>query len=214
MRRLSQWLVMALVMFQFGCSPARPAVKNGITPTLRNQLPAKTEIPTFIQPSATATPGRPIVYYYFADVNSKPLPEMCVAVLPNILILAPALSDVPRSSDTTANITSGLQAVIDDRRNTWAGEDLAVANVTFSNGSADVTLRGRITGPGDIVLIAARMQILLTIFAESQVQTAIVTISGENIANLGISRESEARQAQYQYTRGDIENFIMENTCK
>lgn len=213
MRKLIQWWVMALVMFQMGCSPAGLPAKTEFTLALQTRPPSETETPVPLQLSATATPGRPLVYYYFADVNGELPREMCVVILPDILILAPALSDSLRGPDTAANLASALQAAIDDPRNAWAGEDLAVAGVTFNDGSANVALQGRITGPGDIVLIAARMQILLTIFAESPVQTAVVTINGENIANLGISRESEAKPAHYQYTRGDIENFMMKNTC-
>ena len=51
------------------------------------------------------------------------------------------------------------------------------------------------------------MQILMTVFAETSVQTAAVTLNGECIGNLGISHDSEARPADYAYTRTEIEAF-------
>ncbi len=57
------------------------------------------------------------------------------------------------------------------------------------------------------MLIASRMQILLTVFADASVQTATVTLNGVCIGNLGISHDSEIRPADYAYTRAEIEAF-------
>ncbi len=57
------------------------------------------------------------------------------------------------------------------------------------------------------MLIAFRMQILMTVFADASVHTATVTLNGECIGNLGISHESEAMPANYAYTRAEIEAF-------
>jgi hypothetical protein len=63
-------------------------------------------------------------------------------------------------------------------------------------------------------MIAARMQILMTVFAEAAVQTATVTLNGKNIANLGISHESEAKPAGYAFSRGEIESYMAKNAYK
>ncbi|MCJ7622841.1 MAG: hypothetical protein MUO76_05005 [Anaerolineaceae bacterium] len=74
-----------------------------------------------------------------------------------------------------------------------------------------MVLEGEFFGAGDVVLIAAREQILLTVFTEASVQTATITLNGKNIANLGISHSSQAKPADYTYTRAEIETFIAEN---
>ncbi len=85
--------------------------------------------------------------------------------------------------------------------------DPAISEVTYDEGHADVVLQGEIPGAGDIVLIASRMQILMTVFTDASVQTATITLNGECIGNLGISHESEVMPADYVYARAEIEAF-------
>ena len=97
--------------------------------------------------------------------------------------------------------------MINDPRNEWTSSDLEISNVTVDEGHAAVVMQGEIFGAGDIVLIASRMQILMTVFADASVYTATVTLNGECIGNLGISHESEARPADYVFTRAEVEAF-------
>lgn len=153
----------------------------------------------------------PLVYFYFVPIAGSTFPAGSVVIIPDVLILGPTLSDISRSPDAATNISSALQAMIDDPRNAWTSDDLAIAGIAFDEGHADLALQGTISGAGDVVLIAARMQILMTVFAEPAVQTATVTLNGESIGNLGISHSSEAQPADYQYTRAEIETFMAEN---
>jgi hypothetical protein len=81
----------------------------------------------------------------------------------------------------------------------------------LKDGAANVELEGVYSAPGDIVLIAARQQIILTVFAEEAVQTAVITLNGENIVNLGISTSSEAKPNDYVITRAEVQAFLAEN---
>ncbi len=153
----------------------------------------------------------PLVYYYFAAIASGTFPAGSVVIVPGELILSPTISDIPRGDDVAANIQSALQALINDPRNGWTSSNLTLTSVTFNAGQATVVLNGEIVGAGDVVLIAARMQILMTVFADSSVQAANVTLNQENIANLGISHSSEAKPVDYLYTRQVIETFMAEN---
>ncbi|HLU09323.1 MAG TPA: hypothetical protein VK003_06625 [Oceanobacillus sp.] len=155
----------------------------------------------------TTPESRPIVYYYFASGDD--FPAGSVVILADSLVLSPTA--IPGSADVAANIQAALQAAIADPRNAWTSNDLTLTSVTFDNGHAEVVLSGEISGAGDIVRIAARMQFLLTVFAEPAVQTATITLNGESIGNLGISHSSEAKPADYAYTRAEIEQFIAEN---
>jgi hypothetical protein len=74
-----------------------------------------------------------------------------------------------------------------------------------------VVLQGEYFGVGDVTLIAARMQILLTLFANPAVMTASVTLNGDTIGNLGVSNSLNARPADYAFTRTEIETFMHEN---
>jgi len=152
-------------------------------------------------------PPEPLVYYYFVDSPDTDLPAGSVVILPDILALAPAESDVSPASDPGIDLSSSLQAMIDDTRNQWTSENLEVTSISYDQGSVSVALDGEIEAAGDIVLVAFRMQVLLTVFANTSVDSAIVTLNGECIGNLGISHESEARPPSFAFTRADIESW-------
>lgn len=161
-------------------------------------------------PTNTAEPQMPIVYYYFASIPGNTFPAGSVVIVPDALILSPTLSAIPRSADATTNVQSAVQAMLNDPRHVWTGS-MAIATITVDGGHATVALSGEITGVGDAVLIAARMQFLLTVFAEPSVQTAAITINGQNIGNLGVSHSSEAKPDDYAYTRAEVEAFMAQN---
>lgn len=160
---------------------------------------------------ATKQTAEAIVYYCFWDKVEEVPPEGSIVILPNELILSPTQLDTPYRAETTSNLHSALNAVINDARNPWTGSSLDISDITFNDGHADVVLQGDYFGAGDIVLIAARMQILLTIFADPSVRSATVTLNEKNIANLGISNSQEARPDDYAYTRDEIENFMADH---
>ena len=152
-----------------------------------------------------------IVYYYFVTAAENPHPEGSVVISPDVYILAPTWSDNTYSPDTAADLRTALEVVLKDGRNGWIGSDVEIAQVTFGDGHADVVLQGEYFGVGDVTLIAARMQILLTVFANTSVQTATVTLNGDTIGNLGVSTSINAKPANYVFTRAEIEAFMNEH---
>jgi hypothetical protein len=177
--------------------------------------PTSTLMPTPDDLSAKATAleqkPEPVVYYYFVTIDGRTPPPGSVVILANTIILAPARSEKAPSLEPAANIRSALDAMIHDGHNLWTSSDLEIAKSSFNQGHAEVALQGNIFGAGDIVLIAARMQILMTVFSNPSVESATVTLNGESIANLGISNDQEARAADYVYGRAEIEAFMRNN---
>jgi hypothetical protein len=152
-----------------------------------------------------------IVYYYFLSTTEDPFPEGSVVIMPDAYILAPTLSDMLYGSDTVADLRTAVEAVLNDGRNGWKSSNLEIVDVTFSDGHANVALQGEYFGVGDVTLIAARMQILMTVFANPSVQTAIITLNGDTIGNMGVSISMEAKPADYVFTRAEIETFMNEH---
>jgi len=187
-----------------------PATTNTPKPT---DTPELSPTPSSLLDTDTppAQPPLPILYYYFVETEGESPPAGSVVILSDVLILGPTLSDIARSPDTATNIGSGLQVMLNDPRNAWTSTDVGITSITFRKGTTNVVLDGEYFGAGDVVLIAARAQILLTVFAEASVQAATITLNGKNIANLGISHSSEAKPADYTYTRAEIEIFMAEN---
>jgi len=145
------------------------------------------------------------------DIAKDVPPEGSVVIMPDTYILAPTLSDFKRSPDTAANLRAALEAVLHDDRNGWKSSDLEIVDVTFGDGHANVVLQGEYFGVGDVTLIAASMQILMTVFANASVQTATVTLNGDTIGNLGVSISLNAKPADYVFTRTEVETFMNEH---
>lgn len=158
--------------------------------------------------TATETAGREIIFYTFVEMPSAALPEGSVVILEDRIVLAPAVKETTGGADPAGRLREALEAVIADERNGWTSPNLVIGEVTFHEGHAEAALEGDIHATGDVLLIAARMQILMTIFAEPAVQTARVTIDGECIGNLGISQNSLAKPDGYIYPRSEIELFM------
>jgi hypothetical protein len=148
-----------------------------------------------------------IVFYYFVMPAENPIPEGSVAISSSY-ILAPTFTDMTRGSDTSADLKAALEAVLQDSRNGWISDKVEIVDIVIEDVHAGITLQGEYFGVGDVTLIAAGMQILLTTFANPSIDTAVITLNGDTIANLGISNSAEAKPASYVFTREEIEAFI------
>ena len=168
-------------------------------------LPFPTSSPA---PVITVPVADGVIYYYFVYHNEAILPTGGVIILPETYILAPTLSDAAPAPEVAVNLKSALEAALSDSRNGWISEKVIVVNVSFSEGHADVELQGEYFGVGDVTLIAASQQILLTVFANTNVQTATVSLNDDTVGNLGVSHSMDAKPADYVFTRGEIEAYL------
>jgi len=148
-----------------------------------------------------------IVFYHF----DRPPYDGRVAAVRTPIFLFSALADEPYTSDTVADLRTALEFVLHDERNGWISSDLEIVDVTFRNSHADIVLQGEYSGESDEVLNAASIQILLTVFANPSVQTAAVTLNGDTIGNLGVSSRANAKPADYEYTRAEMETYLIEH---
>lgn len=162
-----------------------------------------------VSPTAepTVTQQNPLVYYAFTQ-GDVPTRLGSVVIVPDQITLIPVSIPVPHSDDIAKNIETALQAMMIDENNLWASGNLAVEEVTFNEGLATVRLTGEITGTGGAVLSAAGTQILLTVFTDTAVENAIITLNDETIRNLGISNSAEAQPPETVYLRADIARII------
>lgn len=181
-------------------STADDADSTGVDPTGAVALPDDST--AMVEPvEASSSP----VYYRFAAEGERPEPEAVVTIQEGILVLVPVELAVDITTEPSARIRAALEAVIGDPGNPWTGESLGVESASIEDGHATVELQGSIMAPGDIVLVAARTQILLTVFAEPEVQTATITLNDECMANIGASHESELLPPDHVFTRADAE---------
>jgi len=197
------------------CEPQCQQGKEEITLPEPTSMEINAQTPSASVPTGTATdqPSGGFVYYVFVDLRHQSIPEGSVEILPEGLVLASKTVGTG-DLDPAASLQAALSAMIADEHNAWTTKNLTIKEITFREGHALVVMAGDIFGAGDIVLIAARMQFLMTIFANQAVQTATVTLNGENIANWGISNNLEARPIEDVFTRAEVETFIQEHSFK
>jgi hypothetical protein len=151
--------------------------------------------------------SKQIVFYHF---DRPPYHGRVGAIRTPIFLFSAAL-DEPYISDTAADLRTALEFILQDERNEWVSSNLEIVDVTFRDGHAVMVLQGEYSGESDEALSAASIQILLTVFANPAVQTAVVTLNGDTIGNLGISSSTNARPADYVYTRAEMEAYLMEH---
>jgi hypothetical protein len=151
-----------------------------------------------------------IAFYHFRDgpcVHCR-IPRGSVSTP---IDLFPGYSDEPYTSDTTADLRTALEIVLQHEANRWMSSDLEIVDVTFRDGHADIVLQGEYSGEREDVLNAARIQILLTVFSNPSVQSAAVTLNEDTIGNLGVSSSADASPADYVYTRAEMELYLQEH---
>jgi hypothetical protein len=153
-----------------------------------------------------------IVFYYFVDRAYHFVPEGSVRTPP--ILLFSASSDEPYTSDAAADLRTALELVLQDERNGWISRDLEIVDVTFRDGHADMVLQGEYSGESNELLDAASMQILLTVFANPAVQTAAITLNGDTIGNLDVTSSTDAKPADYVYTRAEMETYLIEHAYR
>lgn len=199
-----------------GCPPPLiQTLSDNSNPTPAPFLPftATPAAPVTPTPLLFTDPSIPIseriIHYYFITSVENPPPDGSIVVIS--YILAPTPSDKIYGSDTAANIRVSLENVLHDERNGWTSTNLEIVDATFSDGHTNVILQGEYFGVGDVTLIAARMQILMTVFANPSVQTATITLNGDTIGNMGISNSLEAKPVGYIFTRSEIETFMSDH---
>ena len=183
-----------------------------VTPGGMGDVGVVTALPPTPPPTVTSvSPGDRIVFYYFVPLTGSALPEGSVVIMPDAYILAPQRSESAVTPDTAADLHTALDYALNDARNGWKSTNLEILEVSFGEGHADIVLQGDYFGVGSVTLIAARMQLLFTIFAHPAVESAAVTLNGDTIANLGIAHSLEAKPADYVFTRAEIEAFQAAN---
>ena len=151
------------------------------------------------------------MYYYFVDPKTVPYPDGSIIVMPETYILAPTLADAAVAPEPAGNLKSALEAALQDSRNGWMGNKLEIVSLTFDAGHAEIVLQGEYFGVGDVTLIAASQQILLTVFANANVHTATVTLNEDTVGNMGVSNSMNARSVDYVFTRAEIETYMSEH---
>ena len=121
-------------------------------------------------------------------------------------IISPVASSIPRGTDAAANISSSLSllfTVTGGTNNYWAGQGLGVQNVAIdSNGRANIAITGNVTLVGSCADGVMKAQILQSVFAEPSVQSAYITVGGQNLVQ--IFDASGLEPADAVFTRADI----------
>jgi LysM repeat protein len=121
-------------------------------------------------------------------------------------LISPKASSVQLTNDPATNIRNSLNLLFSSGtsfNNQWSGQGLNVQSVTVNNnGRAAIAISGNLMLVGTCADGVMKAQFLLSVFAESQVQSTYVTIGGRNLVQ--IFDMSGLKPADAVFTRADI----------
>jgi LysM repeat protein len=121
---------------------------------------------------------------YWLQTNTRSPGSIVVAC---DAIVAPTQSTTARTADAATNIRNSLNALFttgSSTNNLWAGQGLSVQGVTVTNGRANITVTGGLSLTGACADGVMQAQFLLSVFGEAQVQSAYVTVDGQNLVQI------------------------------
>lgn len=103
-------------------------------------------------------------------------------------IVSPIQTNTPKTNDIATNIQNSLNALFNSPPgllNYWDGLGLHADSVTVdSNGRATVVISGDIMLVGTCSDALMKAQVLLSVFDDSTVQSAFITVNGQNLVQI------------------------------
>jgi hypothetical protein len=188
-----RYLISLLLLLLAACNMASPNPTGEATlPTITPQTPPLTPEPQGF-----------VSYWMGSDqaINEGSVLVGCQTYA------SPIASTVPLSTPEE-NIRNSLNLMLtttsqEGQRNVWGDDlELAVNSVTIENGVADIQLSGEIMMRGTCADAEMEAQLLLAVFAEPGVQSALITVDGTNMRQY-FDMSGQA-PADFQYTRDNI----------
>ena len=155
--------------------------------------------------------GRSITYWRLIWLDSG-LPEDDMIVLTSNVVLDRVVTDVSAGTDPADNIRLALQSIIESPEDRlWETEGMTIDEVTVDGSAATVRLSGHINVIGGLVAFGTQVQFAMTVFEQPDVETALITFNGQNIANLVVDHESQRKPEDFVYTRADLYDAYLPN---
>ncbi len=160
-----------------------------------NDAPLLEQTPT----QSVSESDEPITYWQMLPINDVAPTEDDV-VLFDQFILRRVERDVVRTDSDIINLERAIQGVIESD-NLWNADNLTIESLMIDNGLATIRLNGTITAVGGAILSAVPTQFYLTVFEDPNIESVLITLDDENIANLGISHDSQFQENDVVFTR-------------
>lgn len=166
-----------------------------------NQSPVQ-QTPT--QPVSES--DEPITYWQMLPINEV-VPTEDDVMLFDQLILRRIEDDTPRTDSNIINLERAIQGVI-DTATVWNADSVSIESLMIEDGLATIRLNGTISAVGGAILSAVPTQFYLTVFENPTIDSVLITLDGENIANLGISHDSQFQENDVVFTRAMLETQL------
>jgi hypothetical protein len=156
----------------------------------------------------TQEAARSISYWrYFWLESGLPEDDM-IEVFP-MVYLERVESDLVANADAAENIQIALQIIIDTPEDRiWETETMTIDDVRVEGSAATIVLNGDIMVFGGGVALGTEMQFALTVFEEPGIETALITLNGQNIANLVVDHPSQSQPDDFVYRRETFAEYL------
>lgn len=174
------------------CNLASPATENA--PVVETDIPA-----TQVVTPDPQLAGTPIVYWRFASILDVTPTDEDIVIF-GLGILRRVETTTARTGIPSADLETSLQGMMSSQ-NVWTAENVVLESVTVEGDMVTIRLSGTISAVGGAILSVVPTQFQLTVFEEPGIIRALITLNGQNIANIGISHSSQAVADNVPFTR-------------
>lgn len=174
------------------CNLASPATENA--PVVETDIPA-----TQVVTPDPQLAGTPIVYWRFASILDVTPTDEDIVIF-GLGILRRVETTTARTGIPSSDLQTSIQGMMNSQ-NVWTVENVVIESVIVEGDMVTVRLSGTISAVGGAILSIVPTQFQLTVFEEPGINRALITLNGQNIANIGISHSSQAVADNVPFTR-------------
>lgn len=201
------FIFLSTIILLAACSTASPATENAPDAT---DIPA-TEIPATVA-VATDIPqlaGTAIPYWQLVSINDITDPSVDDIAMFGHGILTRIESTSVRTGDSVTDIETALNEMMSSQ-NLWEAENVLIESITLEGDSLTIEMSGTITAIGGGLLAIVPIQFQLTVFEDPAINSTLITLNGENLANIGVSHSSLGVGNQIPFTRAGLTTTLIE----
>lgn len=164
---------------------------------LGNPTPIPEQVPTALDVDSVS--DVPIGYWQMLPINEVVPTDTDIVIIDQFL-LRRVEHITSRTNNNVINLEQAIQALINSD-NLWEAENLIIESVMIEGSFATIRLTGDIRAAGGAIFSAVPTQFYLTAFEDPTIDSVLVLVGGENIANLNISNDIQRIANDVAFTR-------------
>ena len=193
------------IMLLTACNLALPAGESA--PVVETSAQIQPLVTNAIETGVPQVDGTAISYWRFANITDVTPADTDIVIF-GLGVLAEVESATVRTGIPATDIEIAMQDMINSN-NIWTAENIVIESVIIDGDMVTIRLSGTISAVGGAILSMVPIQFQLTVFEEQSINRALITLNGQNLANLGASHESQLVANDVPFTRDGLNTSLL-----